>query len=256
MKKMIISTVMLAVAAGAYAQMEIAAPATTSATSAAAPQTAGQTSAPVTGENNQWLTDFLSVEVNAPFDIKFVQVPDTQAPRIIYDTKGSTTTKFKAEVKDKVLRISERPDSRRLERTTVTLEYNDVQSIKIENATATFSTPVVGVLFDLTVGGTADVTAEVDVKDLKMELTGKSNATLTGKARYLTLYASTGKCDAAGCEVMAAQVNSTTGAQVLLWVTDRLEAKTSTNGKISYKGEPAVIRSGAKFMGGDIIHMK
>lgn len=49
--------------------------------------------------------------MSAPLDVKFVQVPDTEAPKIVYDTKGSYTTKFRAEVKDKVLRITERSDA-------------------------------------------------------------------------------------------------------------------------------------------------
>lgn len=67
-------------------------------------------------------------------------------------------------------------------------------------------------VLDLTVGGMAQVTARMDVKDLKMELTGKSTATLTGAVRYLSLFVSTGKLEAAGLEVMAAEANVTSSA--------------------------------------------
>ena len=75
------------------------------------------------GERREWLTSFTAVEVSAPLDVRFVQVPDTEAPKIVYDTKGSYTTKFRAEVRDKVLRITERSDARRPERTSVTVSY-------------------------------------------------------------------------------------------------------------------------------------
>ena len=181
-----------------------------------------------TGERREWLTSFTAVEVSAPLDVKFVQVPDTEAPKIVYDTKGSYTTKFRAEVKDKVLRITERSDARRL----------------------------VATVLDLTVGGMAQVTARMDVKDLKMELTGKSTATLTGAVRYLSLFVSTGKLEAAGLEVMAAEANVTSSGVAALWVTDRFQGKTSTGGKITYKGAPPIVRSGAKFMGGDITRVE
>ena len=90
MKKMILTAVMLAAAALCRAQQPAE-----------------------TGERSEWLTSFTAVEVSAPLDVKFVQVPDTEAPKIVYDTKGSYTTKFRAEVKDKVLRITERSDARR-----------------------------------------------------------------------------------------------------------------------------------------------
>lgn len=91
MKKMILTAVMLAAAALCRAQQPAE-----------------------TGERREWLTSFTAVEVSAPLDVKFVQVPDTEAPKIVYDTKGSYTTKFRAEVKDKVLRITtlRRPPAR------------------------------------------------------------------------------------------------------------------------------------------------
>ena len=144
--------------------------------------------------------------MSAPLDVRFVQVPDTEAPKIVYDTKGSYTTKFRAEVRDKVLRITERSDARRPERTSVTVYYNSLERIAIADAVASF--------------------------------------------------VSTGKLEAAGLEVMAAEVNVTSSGAAALWVTDRFQGKTSTGGKITYKGAPPVVRSGAKFMGGDITRVE
>ena len=231
MKKMILTAVMLAAAVLCRAQQPAEA-----------------------GERREWLTSFTAVEVSAPLDVKFVQVPDTEAPKIV--TKGSYTTKFRAEVRDKVLRITERSDARRPERTSVTVYYNSLERIAIADAVASFEGTLAATLLDMTVGGMAQVTAKLDVKDLKMELTGKSTATLTGAVRYLSLFVSTGKLEAAGLEVMAAEVNVTSSGAAALWVTDRFQGKTSTGGKITYKGAPPVVRSGAKFMGGDITRVE
>ena len=111
---------------------------------------------------------------------------------------------------------------------------------------------LVATVLDLTIGGMAQVTADLDVKDLKLELTGKSHASLRGSARYLWLFLSTGGLDAGALETMSAQVNVTSSGSASLWVTDRFEGRTSTGGKISYKGSPTIIRGGEKFMGGDI----
>ena len=200
----------------------------------------------------EWLTTFSAVEVTAPIDIHFVRVPETEAPRIIYDTKGSTSSRFRAEVRDKVLRITERYDSRRVDHTTVTVYYNSLERIAVADAVATFDSTLVSTVLDLTIGGMAQVTVPLDVKDLQLELTGKSSATLTGSARYLSLFVSAGTLDASALEVMSAEVNVTGSGSASLWVTDRFEGKTSTGGKITYKGTPTVIRGGMKFMGGDI----
>ena len=216
MKKMILSAVMLVFAASGRAQEAGAASPT---------------------EHNEWLTTFEAVAVDADLDIKFVKVPDT-------------------EVKDKTLRISERPDSRRPDRTEVTVYYNTLQSVSLSGAAAVFEGTVDAVQLDLTLGRKASLTAAFDVKDLRMELTGGSSATLTGKASYLTLFASTGRVAASGLEVMSAEVNAQSKADVSLWITDRFIGKTTTNARITYKGQPAVVRGGAKFMGGEISHVE
>lgn len=233
MKKTILAAVMLTVAVFARAQQPAA-----------------------TEGVRDWLTTFTAVEVTAPIDITFVQVPDTEAPRIIYDTKGSTTSRFRAEVSNKVLYISERFDSRRADRTSVTVYYNSLDRVAIADAVATFDSPLSATLLDLTMGGSARLTAALDVKDLKMELTGKSSATLSGAVRYLSLYVSAGTCQAADLEVMSAEVNVTGSGSASLWVTDRFQGKTSTGGKISFKGDPTVVRRDLKLMGGDITHLE
>ena len=208
------------------------------------------------GEQREWLTSFTAVEVTAPVDLHFYRVPDTEAPKIIYDTKGSYTTRFRFGVQDKVLRISERPDSRRPERTQVSVYYNSLDRIAIADAVATFDSTLVATVLDLTVGGMAEVKAPMAVKDLKLDITGKSRVTLTGSARYLTLFISSGVLEAAALEVMSAVSNVTSSGTASLWVTDRFEGKTSTGGKITYKGSPTIIRESMKFMGGDITRIR
>lgn len=208
------------------------------------------------GGQRDWLTSFTAVEVAAPLDIRFVQVPDTEAPKIIYDTKGSTSTRFRFEVRDRVLTITERPDSRRTERTQVTVCYNTLERIAVADAVAKFDSTLRATVLDLTIGGEARVEAQLAVKDLNLNQTGRSRATLSGEARYLTLYLSTGSLDACALETMSAEANVTSSGTATLWVTDRFEGKTSTGGKITYRGTPTVVRGGTKFMGGDITRVE
>ena len=70
----------------------------------------------------------------------------------------------------------------------------------------------------------------------------------------MRVYASGGRVGAAELETMSAEANATGSSRVVLQVTDRLEAKTSTGGVVTYKGNPAVVRADEKFMGGSIAH--
>ena len=216
---------------------------------------AQETGAAGATERNEWLPTFEAVAVDADLDIKFVRVPDTEAPKIVYDTKGSYTTKFRAEVKDKTLRITEKSDSRRPDRTQVTVYYNALRAVSLAGAAAVFEQTLEAPVFDMVLNRKASLTAKLDIRDLKMDQTGYSSATLSGSVRYLTLYVSTGKVAASELEVMSADVNAQSKAEVWLWITDRFVGKTTTNARISYKGDPKVVRGGAKFMGGEINHV-
>lgn len=208
------------------------------------------------GEQRDWLPSFDAVEVSAAADVVFVQVPDSAAPRIVYDLKGRSDTRFRAEVRDRVLRISERIDPRRADRTAVRVYYNSLERISIAAAAAAFEDGFRAPLLDLEVGDGAQVTAALEVGDLRMELTGKSSATLSGTARYLSLFVSSGRVDASELETMSAEVNATASGSASLWITDRFVGKTSTGGKIAYKGTPSLVRGGTKFLGGDIIRSR
>lgn len=201
----------------------------------------------------EWLPSFDEVEVTAPVDIVFVRVPDTEAPRIVYDTRGAENTRFTAEVRDRVLRIRERSDARRTARTTVEVGYNDLKSLSLTGASATFGEPLTAHLLDLKVGERAVLRAEVDAGDLLAELSGDGEAELTGRVRYLTLDASAGRFDASGMECMAARVVARNRAQVRLQAADRLEIRATTGASVRYGGAPRLLRIAEKVFPGQVV---
>lgn len=230
MKKLFFSIVMIAAALGARAQQ----------------------TAPAVAEKSEWLPAFTRIEASGAFDVVFERVPDSEAPKIVYDTKGSYTTKFRAEVKDRVLHIRERIDSRRPERTQVRVCYNTLSSFALTDAKASLADTLRQSLLDVALSGGASLEGALEVQDLDMSVSDKASALLGGSARYLTLQASGGQVNAAELETMSARVSAQSNAEVRVWVTDRLEARTSTGAVLRYRGEPAIVRTALKFMGGEI----
>lgn len=230
MKKLFFCIVMIAAALGARAQQ----------------------TAPAAAEKSEWLPAFTRVEASGAFDVVFERVPDSEAPKIVYDTKGSYTTKFRAEVKDRVLHIRERIDSRRPERTQVRVCYNTLSSFALTDAKASLADTLRQSLLDVALSGGASLEGALEVQDLDMSVSDKASVLLGGSARYLTLQASGGQVNAAELETMSTRVSAQSNAEVRVWVTDRLEARTSTGAVLRYKGEPAIVRTALKFMGGEI----
>ncbi len=243
MKKSISSALALLLALTVRAQADSDGAAAVSAASAA-------TLSPT--ERSEWLMPFDAVAIDATAEVRFVEAATGEAPRIVYDTKGDSATKFRAEVRDGVLRIRERADMHRLGRTVVTVYYTALRSLTTTDARVTFGNVLTAPMFDLTVGARSSFEAELAVDDLFMDLSGDSRATLSGRVRYLTLTASTGRVEAAELECMAAVVSAGNKARVTIDATDRLEAKSSTNGTIGYKRMPNLLRTTQSLLAGEI----
>ncbi|MCM1151705.1 MAG: DUF2807 domain-containing protein [Alistipes sp.] len=193
-------------------------------------------------ECREWLAPFERVEVDAAASIRFEQVSDGEAPSIRYDTQGDDT-KFRAEVRDGVLRIRERIDLRRSRRTAVTVRYHTLRALTLTDAAASVEGVLTAVSFDLRVGARSSLQAELDVQDLWMELSGDSRAVLTGRVRYLTLDASTGSVEAAGMTCMSARVSAQNKARVRIQATDRLESRATTGAAIENAATPVLHRN-------------
>lgn len=208
------------------------------------------------GPQSEWLPAFTAVVVEGPVDVRLIRVPETEAPKVEYDTKGSYTTKFRAEVRERVLYIRERADSRRPSRTEVTLRYNGIDRVEASEASLRFADTIDIELFDLRLQNGARMEAAVDIQDLKADLSGASEATLRGDIRYLTLTIAGGRFDATEAYCMAASVVAQSKAQVLLDVDDRLEGSVATNASIRYKRQPALLRTATRFMAGAIAEIE
>ncbi len=204
------------------------------------------------GERSEWLAEFTEAVFTGPFRVTVEQVPETEAPRIVYDTKGSYTSRFRAEVKEGVLTVTERAESRRTSVTEVKLCVHDLRAIRVTNATLVAPEPLHGSMVDLVVVGSASVDARFDVQDLLVDASGVCRVSLSGRTRYLTLRAVTGRVDASGLEAMAVRAEASNRAEVSVSASERLESRTSTGARIRYAGEPALVRGGSGFTGGTV----
>lgn len=203
---------------------------------------------------SEWLPEFTGVYVSAAIDIRFVQVADSEAPRILFDTKGDADTRFKASVdRHGVLNITERILRDTRSKTTVVVYYHSLKQIEVSDAYVEFDNPVKENLLRIDISGGAKLTAEMDVADLEVVLSGKSTrAKLTGRARYVEIEASSGLLDASAMEAMSVDVVASYGAGVAVRVTERLKASASTSATISYRGAPSIIKGRESILGGTV----
>lgn len=222
------------------------------------PQTAANRAATVApGQRSEWLSAFSGISINGRMHVRIIRNAAEEAPRITYDTKGELATKFKTTVdRNGILKIEEPVDPKRTTATEVTIWCNDIISLSVTAADLTCETPVTGDMFDLEVGGGANVTARFDVTDLAVTATGKSSIILSGAAKYMTLDISTAKFDGGELQTVSSIVNASHLAEVRLAVSERLEGTTSTSAKIVYSGVPHIIRAHTTMFGGEILPLE
>ena len=191
-----------------------------------------------------WLVDFRKVKVDGPMNVVLKHVSSTDEVRIVYDTKGCITSKFKAEIdKSGVLVVEEKYDPKRTTVTDVTIYYTTLNEVKIAHAKADFEDTIDVPIFNL------------ECLDVAVECTGRTLLTLTGKSRYMTMRASSAKVNCSKFYTVSSTVDVSHSSEVRINVSERLEATTSTGAKLIYKGRPTILRDHTAIFGGDIINI-
>lgn len=216
---------------------------------------AQESTIPNLGPIKENLSSFNSIDVNAPIKLTLTKIDKSEAPYIIYDTKGCYTSKFEFEVLKKgdgILKIDERSDSKRESVTEVEVYFNELTDISISKADVTVIGTLDTQLIDLYISNDSHFVADVDTLDIKVYASGKCCIILTGKARYQTVDISTADYNAAKLNTVSTVASSSHNATVKVNALERLEAKSSTGGKILYCIEPIILRSEITLFGSEI----
>lgn len=209
------------------------------------------------GPVKQWTSSFTEVDVDAPIKLTLTAIPADQAPYIVYDTKGVLTSKFTAEVdRDGVLKIRERYDAKRVGVTEVEVYYNKLDNIKISRADAVFVGTLKSTLVDIVLSNNAQLVADIDVKDIKIRISGDCRVEITGQTLYHDADVATAKYNAAGLKSVSTIVKAEHNAEVKVDAHQRLEAKSTTGGKILYLSNPEILRVEKSLFGVDIEQLK
>lgn len=195
----------------------------------------------VSDPQQEWLGGFKSVSVDGPMKVVFNAVDQDKGPRIQYDCKGALSG-FKYRIdRNGCLIISEKNDSKRTTVTEVAVDYHSIETLTVNRAEVTFDEPIRTTLLDVELSSGAKADLELDVMDLDLKMSGKSSATLSGRARYLTLDAANSRLIATDTDCMAADVKATNTAVVELQASDRLQAE-ARSATIRYKSAPHILR--------------
>ena len=136
--------------------------------------------------------------------------------------------------------------------TEVKVFYNTLDYVKLSRADADFEGTLKASIIDVIVSYEAKLVADIDVQDIKIRISGDCRVELTGQTLYQDADVATAMYNAMGLESMSTIVRAEHNAEVRVDATQRLEAKSTTGGKIFYKSMPDILRSEKSLFGVDI----
>lgn len=205
------------------------------------------------GPIKQGLTRFSSIDVDAPIKLTLIEISEEEIPYIVYDTKEVYTSKFSFEVdKNGVLKIRERNDPKRESITEVQVYYNYLENINIAKADVVAESIIDAPLLDIYISNDAHFIAEIDTQDLKIYITGRCRVEISGEALYQTADVASAVYNAVNLSTMSTTVSVSHNANATVDAYQRLEAKSSTGGTISYKSFPEIYRQDLSLFGGEV----
>lgn len=127
-------------------------------------------------------------------------------------------------------------------------EITDVSTTSAGDITGT--TPVRADKLELSSSSAGSIKLEVDVEELSVDLSSSGDMTLTGKADILEAdLSSAGDLNAYELYVREANINASSAGDAGINVSERLIARASSAGDISYKGNPKYIDAHASSAG-------
>jgi len=193
------------------------------------------------------LNDFNQISLNGNLNVVLVPGEENSFEVTLHNTDAD---RFSFSTTDGKLALRLKANTRQQASADVKIIYKKIDLLDVISSSVRGEGAIVSDLFELKTGNGANVTIEVNAKDLSVTADGNSAASISGKTPYLNIAAtSKSKVDARGVEARSAQVTSTLNGEVFVWATERLEAKAGSNAVIFYKGTPEIFKQSTNLMG-------
>ena len=202
------------------------------------------------------LTDFNSIDIDAPVRLSLIKLDEGGKPYLEYNTHGYYTSRFTATVDNKQkLSITERVDYKRESITDVKLYYTSLRKIQVARADVGSENTLTGQQLDIIVANESHFVANVDVLDLLVDISGKCRVMISGNTLYHTAEVVTAQYDASKLESVSTVITVSHNAMAKVDAHERLQATTATGGTLYYVSDPVILRTESSLFGGMISKM-
>lgn len=161
------------------------------------------------------------------------------------------------EIKDGRLNVySDNINIREAERKRVNVTIKDVKSLRTSSAGDIIGvTPVRGDIMEIAASSAGDIRLEVYATEVEVSISSAGDVKLNGEADKLGAdLSSAGDLSAGDLKVKEAKISVSSAGDANVYVTDKLVARSSSAGNITYHGSPKFLDAHSSSAGG--IHGK
>jgi len=199
-------------------------------------------------------SSFNSVKVSSGIDVYLTQ-GDKESIEVEADE--NLHEYIITEIKDGRLNVySDNINIREAERKRVNVTIKDVKSLKTTSAGDIIGvTPVRGDVIGISASSAGDIRLEVYANAVEIEISSAGDIKLSGEANKLEAdLSSAGDLNAGDFKVKEADVSVSSAGDASIYVTEKLIARSSSAGNITYRGSPKSLDAHSSSAGG--IHGK
>ena len=193
------------------------------------------------------LDAFASVDLSGKLHVELIRADSAY---LKVKLNGTNSNRLAWGVKDGTLKIQLRPGGDKDANGEVKIYYTSLSQIKISGASVSIQGTLTQGMIDVNMDAGAIFSADLNVKDIYLNIGGNSVANLTGSAKYSTLLASAkSKVNARQLVSQDVRVEAVSSAEAYVQVVERIQIVANTGGAVYYQGEPEIYRSATKMMG-------
>ena len=183
---------------------------------------------------------FYGVRVSSGIDVYLSQGNDE---KVIVEADENLHEYILTELRDGIIHVYTNSTIRNAEMKRVYVTMPEIRLISTTSAGDVIGeTPVRAANLKLSASSAGDIKLEVYADRIELDISSSGDMTLTGEANFLKAgLSSAGDLNASELKVKEAEVSVSSAGDAEIYVTERITARASSAGDISYRGHPRYI---------------
>jgi uncharacterized protein YxeA len=198
-------------------------------------------------------TSFDGIRVSTGIDV-YLKQGDKES--ITVEADENLHEYIRTEVKDGVLNVYTDANIREAKMKRVYVTIKEVKSLKTSSAGDIIGeTPIKGTDIEISASSAGNIRLEVYAKSIEINISSSGNVSLSGEAEKLNAdLSSAGDLEAFNLKVKEADVSASSAGDARVNVSEKITARASSAGDITYQGDPRYVDANSSSAGG--IHRK